>query len=93
MSRTTNVEATRGRAQARATRPDVVYPPGYFTEPVRAWHQLRFESAMTVDKWGHMALLAGAERVRQQATGKGWGRGTIALPGTPDFGGQPADGR
>lgn len=71
--------------QTRAARPDVEYPPGFFTEPVRAWRQLQFESSMTVDKWGHMALLAGAERARQRETGVGWGRGTIAMPGTPDF--------
>lgn len=73
------------KTKKNACRPEVVYRPGYFTEPVRAWKQLRFESVITVDKWGHMALLAGAERARQRATGKGWGRGTIALPGTPDF--------
>lgn len=71
--------------KAPTARPEVVYPPGFFTEPVRAWKQLRFESAFTMDKWGHMTLLAGAERARQRATGKGWGRGTIAMAGTPDF--------
>ena len=72
--------------------PEVVYPPGYFTEPVRAWRQLRFESAMQVDRWCHLPLLATAERQRQRATGLGWGRGTIALAVTPDFAPQ-ADGR
>lgn len=73
------------RCGVRAVQPEAAYPLGFFTAPVRAWKQLQFESGMEVDKWGHMVLLAHAERARQRATGKGWGRGTIALPGTPDF--------
>ena len=64
-------------------RKPVTYPPGYFTEPVRAWKQMQFVSAMQVDKWGHLALLARRERTRQMDTGQGWAGGTLALPGAP----------
>lgn len=80
------------RKASKACRPEVVYRPGFFTEPVRAWRQLRFVPAMEPEKWARMADLAAAERSRQRATGKGWGRGTIDLAGTPDFKPQ-VDGR
>ena len=63
----------------------VTYPPGYFTEPVRAWKQMQFVSALQADVSERMAQLARAERSRQRATGSGWGGGTIDLAGTPDF--------
>ena len=73
----------KAKARSAPAQPATVYPPGFFTEPVRAWKQLQFVSAMAVDKWGHLALLARAERERQASTGQGWSGGTMALPGTP----------
>lgn len=83
----------RPKAAARVERPEVVYPPDYFTQPVRAWRQLQFKSALVVDHCGRMKLLADAERERQRSTGVGWGKGTIQLAGTPDFGGKRGHAR
>jgi hypothetical protein len=75
----------RPKVRAHTAPPEVVYPPGHFTAPVRAWKQLQFVSALSVDNYGHLKLLADIERARQRATGAGWGSGNLALPGTPDF--------
>ena len=39
---------TKRKAPATTT-PEVGYEPGYFSEPVRAWAQMRFESQIHVD--------------------------------------------
>lgn len=33
----------------RKTLPAKVYPPGFFSEPVRAWRSMRFESQIHID--------------------------------------------
>lgn len=37
-------QATRPRKNKPPVLPEVVYPPGWFTAPVRAWKQMRFVS-------------------------------------------------
>lgn len=63
----------------------VVYPPGFFTEPVRAWKALQWQGPVAADADPAAKYVALAKRGRVQAakTGKGWGRGTIVLPNTP----------
>lgn len=78
------VRRTSGRV-ARATVV-VSYRPGYFTEPVRAWRQLQFDSAAVEERVReYLYNAANARRGREVAllTGAGWGSGTMALPGTP----------
>lgn len=75
-------------AEAVRTAGAKEYPPGYFSEPVRAWASMRFESALVLDPATRQLQLrmqaqATAQRAEQQATGKGWGNGTLWMPGTP----------
>lgn len=78
------VRRTSGRV-ARATVA-VSYPPGFFTQPVRAWRQLQFDSEAVGERVReYLYNAANARRGREVAllTGAGWGSGTMALPGTP----------
>lgn len=73
--------ARQRKAQAAPARSS--YPPGYFTEPVRAWWPM-WESRMDAPKQGRdMCALAHAARRAAAETGTGWGRGTVLMPGTP----------
>ena len=62
------------------------YPPGYFTELIRAanWPP-RFESRIghdAADLKRYQAALVG--RTAALANGHGWGAGTCPMPGTPN---------
>lgn len=76
-----------GRQSVRqGTSAPVEYPPGFFTEPVRAWRQLRYDSAEVADKVReYLHNQANARRGREVAlaTGAGCGNGTMYMPNTP----------
>lgn len=70
----------------RAPTPARDYPPGFFTEPVRAWACLRWDGPLTMSAGGGGGRFTDlAQRGRRKATadGSGWGRGTVMMPGTP----------
>ena len=75
--------AARVRKAAAAARaaPAVEYPPGWFTEPVRAWAQLKFVSRFTSQDTSRQAAQAQAERERQEAEGAGWAAKPLGLEG------------
>lgn len=61
------------------------YSPGHFTELIRAhnWPP-RFEPMADMNSGEfYRAQAASAAREQAKAEGKGWGAGTIVLPGTP----------
>lgn len=75
------------RARKLAALPAREYPPGHFTEPVRAWAQMQFVSRLVPylisPKAGRTPTPA--EMDARAASGSGWGGGgALALPGTPD---------
>lgn len=75
------------RATRRAPTPALDWPPGFFTEPVRAWKCLQWAGPLTMAADGGGAErftdLAKRGRRKDNADGSGWGRGTILMPGTP----------
>lgn len=77
-----------GKAK-RAPTPARDYPAGFFTEPVRAWAQLRYEGplTMTAGVHGEARFADMAKRGRRKANedGSGWGKATIVLPNTPKY--------
>ncbi|MEY2690637.1 MAG: hypothetical protein RL375_4837 [Pseudomonadota bacterium] len=81
------VGAEHGRRSVRqGTQAQVDYPPGFFTEPVRAWRQMRYDSAEVANKvreYLHNQENARRGREVALATGAGWGSGTMYMPNTP----------
>lgn len=72
----------------RKPTPIVDYPPGHFTEPVRAWFghywTPTWPTLVTRDYSGHEAQRAlMLARERQAESGDGWGSGTIPMAKTP----------
>lgn len=86
-------------SRTRRPAPSRQWPPGYFSEPVRAWTQMQFSSAEWAQRRVDEARARGEapqthneaalreastrERERQVLTGTGWGSGTLVMPGTP----------
>lgn len=67
--------------------PPASYPPGYFTELIRAhdWPP-KFEPRYAHDDTEWKRRMAGiAAREVAIATGAGWNTGTIVLPNTPKW--------
>lgn len=76
------------RPSARKARAAVAvnYPPGFFTQPVRAWAQMRFDPhEVDAAVRRYVRNQANARRGREVAlsNGSGWGSGTMDLPNTP----------
>lgn len=74
--------ARQRKAQAAAAASS--YPPGYFTEPVRAWWPA-WESKIAVTSNGRLAAAQLADAWSRAETGTGWGSGTTLMPGTPKY--------
>lgn len=80
---------TRKRTQraCRARTPAVVYPPGFFSEPARAWGVVSPSMAegLPGDVAQQRQLGSNARRSRDVAlaTGNGWASGTVVMGGTP----------
>lgn len=57
------------------------YAPGYFSEPVRAWTSMRFESQLIVDPKTKRFITdyARAQQIRQSG---GWNVNRLNLPGS-----------
>lgn len=73
------------KSSRKPPTPAVAYPPGWFTEPVRAWVQLQHAGASEQAARPPIAFqeLAKRGRLKAEQTGSGWGTGTIVLPNTP----------
>lgn len=75
------------KGKRKPPTPAVAYPPGWFTEPCRAWKQLQYQGAVALAGAGEPAGNFGelAQRGRRAAAkkGNGWGCGTLPMPGTP----------
>ena len=75
------------RGARKPSRPAVVYAPGWFTEPARAWGVVApaMEQGLPADVLQQRQRTSNTQRSRDvaMATGNGWACGTIALPGTP----------
>lgn len=71
----------------RAPTPAVVYPPGFFTEPARAWGVVSpaMLDGLPADVVQQRQRDSNTRRSRDLAlaTGAGWANGTIVLDGTP----------
>lgn len=70
----------------RRKLPARAYPPGHFTQPVRAWRGAfgplwspRWPELVTRTTSGHTI----ADRERQVAEGTGWAGGTVSQPNAP----------
>jgi hypothetical protein len=67
--------------------PAVVYPPGFFTEPARAWGVVApaMELGLPDEVVQQRQRDANTKRSRAAALsmGNGWGNGTMVMPGTP----------
>lgn len=76
LHRNTHAKAgANARKKKRPALPDVAYPPGFFTEPVRAWTQMKF-----VSRWGS------AERaVPKPQRGIGFDLHHLNLPGAVSY--------
>lgn len=87
---------SRGKAPGRARKalkarkaptPAVVYPPGFFTEPARAWGVMApsMEQGLPAEVVRQRQRDSNCARSRAvaMATGNGWACGTIVLDGTP----------
>ena len=65
----------------RKPLPAKVYEPGFFSEPVRAWTQMRFESQIVVSpKTGRMET--DYERQERIRLSSGWNTRPMALVGS-----------
>ena len=65
----------------RKPAPAVTYPPGFFSEPVRAWKGMRFESQIVVSpKTGRMET--DYERQERIRLSSGWNTRPMALVGS-----------
>lgn len=74
------------RKQRREPTPAVAYPPGWFTEPARAWGVI----APSMDAVPAEVLKQRQRDINTQrsrdvalATGAGWATGSLVLDGTP----------
>ena len=72
------------RATRRAPTPARDWPPGFFTEPVRAWKCLQWAGPLTMaaDGGGAERFTDLAKRGRRKANADGSGIGPMVLPGT-----------
>lgn len=77
-------ENKRNATKPRKSAPVREYPPGYFTEPVRAWTQMRFESQIEIDPKTKRFIseFHQAERTRANS---GFARVPLGLPGALAF--------
>jgi len=64
-------------------KPPAVYPAGFFTEPVRAWTQMRFVPQIRVDRTGKYETAYSAA-MRTRAAG-GWDRHPCIQPGSVNY--------
>ena len=75
------------RKPRKPATPAVVYPPGFFTEPARAWGVVApsMDEGLSAELVAQRQRDANTRRSRQAAlaTGNGWGNGTIVLGNTP----------
>ena len=75
------------RRTRKAPTPAMVYPPGWFTEPARAWGVIApsMEQGLPADVLRQRQRDSNTQRSRAvaMATGNGWACGTIVLDGTP----------
>jgi hypothetical protein len=72
--------ARQRKAQAAVAVPS--YPPGYFTEPVRAWWP-DWKSRIEVTSNGRLAAAQLFDAWSRADNGTGWGSGTVLMPNTP----------
>lgn len=79
---------TRGKGKGRKpATPAVVYPPGFFTEPARAWGVVSpaMEQGLPAEVVQQRQRDSNTQRSREAAvaTGAGWACGTVVMDGTP----------
>lgn len=78
------------KARAAMHSAPVGYPPGHFTQPVRAWFGPMWQSAID---WSaptsNTSATSTATRERGLAEGKAWAIGTVPMTNTPKISGAP----
>lgn len=71
---------TSGSRKRRVALPVVVYPPGHFTEPVRAWFGADWRPSL---RWGATPASVSAGATRNAEAGTAFGGVPLGLAGTP----------